>query len=61
MEVKFGKNFSGRPNLGLWVGIIGQEGSNIIRYIKWPWKQTRMVGFKKKKKNVGLLNVGAPN
>ena len=60
MEVKFGKNFSGRPNTGLWVGMIGQEGRNIIRYIKCPL-ETDKNGWILKKKRVDLLNVGAPN
>ena len=49
MEVKFGKNFSGRPNLGLWVGMIGQEGRNIIRYIKCPLETDKNSWIKKKK------------
>lgn len=46
MGTKFGKDFSGRPDLCIWLVTIGQEGRDIIGYIKWPWKQG-MVGLKK--------------
>lgn len=56
MGVKFGKNVLERLDWCVWLGTVGQEGRNIIGYVKWPWKQ-RIVGCRK---HMGMLRVGVP-
>lgn len=36
MAVRFGSNFSGRPDWYICLGTIGREGRNITGHIKWP-------------------------
>lgn len=57
MGVKFGKNVLERLDWCVWLGTVGQEGRNIIGYVKLALEAERIVGCRK---HMGMLRVGAP-